>query len=451
VATNLNDIATIVVVIMENRSFDHMLGYLNLPGPDRIALDGVSADPAWIKRHVNSASGTDYFSHSFAITEFVDPPHERADIATQIGSAVSPGAIPPLNGFVQSYMSAQPRNPAAGPPFDPAYVMGYYDQQTVPTFDYLARNFTVCDRWFASLPASTQPNRIMAMAGESAIDGNVTGIKGLPTQDLVYDWLSAKGIDWCVYQSGQATYVPFFMLMAKWRAPILSSLALHPSTGPFRKLDAFDAAWKGADPLPKVIFIEPEYTDGPHAAANDDHPETSVAFGQIFIADIFNTLRSNPARWQRTVMLVTYDEHGGFFDHVPPLPITTTITTPGVSPFETTGLRVPGLVISPFVEPGSVYSGMLDHTAILQFIADCFAGGAPYSDAVTKRQTQFSRLSQVLTRSTPRAAPDPAPSPGDTARTATPSENLSSNAMAMHIAIAQTATDYPSLYAQAMT
>jgi len=450
-ATNLNDVATVVVVMMENRSFDHMLGYLNLPGPNRIALDGVSSDPAWIKRHINPANGADYTSHCFAITEFVDPPHERADIAVQIGQASAAGALPPLNGFVGSYMQVQPRNPDAGPPFDPAYVMGYYDRQTVQTFDYLVRNFTVCDRWFACLPAGTQANRLMAMSGATSIDTNVTAATGLPNQDLVYDWLTKKGIDWCVYQSGQLTYVPFFMLMPQWRLPILQSLAATPETGRFRKFDYFDAAWKSDAPMPKVVFIEPEYTDGPHASGNDDHPQTSVAFGQIFIAEIFNTLRSNPKKWEKTVMIVTYDEHGGFFDHVPPLPMTTLVNAPGVAPFETTGLRVPGLIVSPFVEPGTVFSGMLDHTSILQFLADCFAGGEPYSDAVAGRQAQLTPLRQALTLAAPRpAVPDPAPSPSDVVRGQSDGGSMSTNAVAMHVAVAQTASAYPLLYSQAM-
>jgi len=102
--------------------------------------------------------------------------------------------------------------------------------------------------------------------------------------------------------------------------------------------------------MPQVIFIEPEYTDGPHFDPNDDHPPTGIAKGQSFLADIYTKLVANPQRWANMLMIVTYDEHGGFFDHLAPLPIP---GAAGGTSFATTGVRVPGLVVSPHVAPGT--------------------------------------------------------------------------------------------------
>src|SRR5262249_33825478 len=156
-------------------------------------------------------------------------------------------------------------------------------------------------------------------------------------------------VNWCVYQSGD--FLPFFALMARWSAEIVTSLSLSAvgGRGRFRRYSRFREHWTANAALPSVIFIEPEYTDGPHADPNDDHPPTSEARGQAFPSDIYDVLISNPVRGQRTAMIVTYDEHGGFFDHVAPLPIPTNAA--GFQ-FTTSGVRVPAFVVSPLVASG---------------------------------------------------------------------------------------------------
>ena len=385
-------IDTIVVVIMENRSFDHVLGYLNLPGPGRIPLEGLQSDPLWLQQRANS--GVESFS--FSIQQVEDPPHEEATIAIQIGPAVVPGGPHPMNGFVDSYLKRQP------PPSDKRLVMGYYMAPEVPVFDFLARHYTVCDRWFSALPTGTQANRLMAMSGTTSLIDNARLF--LPDQPLVYDWLTERGISWCVYQSGD--FLPFFALMKRWQDEIATSLALDalvPHAHPrFRRYRNFARDWASEQNMPSVIFIEPEYTDGPHFAPNDDHPPTGISRGQAFVADVYSALTANRVRWARTLLLVTYDEHGGFFDHVSPLNIPTPLAGHGpTSVFLTTGVRVPGFVISPLVDPATVYSGPLDHTSVLQLLADKYAGGL-YSPEVAARQPSLSRLSDALTRTAPR-------------------------------------------------
>lgn len=382
----LDNIDTFVVVMLENRSFDHMLGYLSLTGGK---ANGLSSSQEWLQNFVNVNAGQEYPIHrlSPSVTSISDPPHDRAPIAIQIKTPCAPGGCPELGGFVQSYASR------STPPQNLTDVMGYYDAEALPTFDFLARHYTICDNWFAPLPSGTQANRLMAMAGESAISDNVQGPSFLPDQALVYDWLRDHGIPWCVYQSG--SFFPFFSLMKKWLPEIITSLTLpHEGVGGnFRRYSRFASDWKSDAIMPKVIFIEPEYTDGPHFSANDDHSPTGIAGGQAFVADVYRTLTSNLARWKNTLLIVTYDEHGGFFDHVSPLSIPDVV---GGFSFQTTGLRVPAILVSPYVTPGGVFSGKLDHTAILQLLADKLDPDKSYSSAVSARNGHLDRLSTAL-------------------------------------------------------
>jgi phospholipase C len=394
-ASALDRIDTIVVVILENRSFDHMLGYLSLPDPGQTDVDGLGSDPGWLRAHANS--GIEPFE--FAAQEIDDPPHEKATIAIQIGTPAVPGGPNPMNGFVESYRRRHP------PPSDERLVMGYYTAATLPVFDFFARNYTLCDHWFASIPTGTQANRLMAMSGTTSIVDNASIL--LPNQELVYDWLTERHVSWCVYQYGD--FLPFFSLMPKWIDEIGTSLALDalvPHAHPrFRRFSNFGRDWSTEQNIPSVIFIEPEYTDGPHAGPNDDHPPTGVMQGQAFVRDIYNALIGNPTRWARTLLIITYDEHGGFYDHVPPLAIPTRVPGHGPGPvFQTTGVRVPAFIISPFVEAGAVHRGPLEHTSMLQLLADKFANGV-YSAAVYDRQPGLSRISETLARTEPRTDP----------------------------------------------
>lgn len=387
-ATDLKRIETIIITMMENRSFDHLLGYLSFLGGRR-DVEGLK-DQAWQQTQANP--GTAAPVAPFALTRFdiPDPPHERDTIAIQIGALDTPAC---MRGFVQSYARRQP------PPDDESLVMGYYRAQDVPMVDFFAREFAVCDHWFSALPTGTQPNRLMAMSGIAARDRNAPFL--LTDQELVYDWLNQHGVSWRVYHQGP---LPFFALMKKWQLPILHDLAietlgLHTN---FRRYEHFERDYHWDPTFPQVVFIEPEYTDGPHFAPNDDHPPTPIGPGQAFLHSIYRSLIRNPERWWKTVLLVTYDEHGGFFDHVPPERLQTDSPTGSYPSFETTGVRVPGFVVSPFVEQGAVFSQSVDHTAILELLADCFTPGQVYSDAVARRSPPIARLARALTRADPR-------------------------------------------------
>jgi phospholipase C len=350
-----------------------------------------------------------------------------------------------MNGFVESYRRRDP------PPDRDSLVMGYYTAASVPMFDFLARNYTVCDHWFAALPTGTQANRLMAMGGATTIVDNAPLF--LPDQPLVYDWLADHGVGWCAYQSGH--FLPFFALMRRWQNEIANSLALdalvshaHPR---FRRFSNFARDWQTEQNMPSVIFIEPEYTDGPHGIANDDHPPTGVARGQALLRDVYTALTANPARWARTLLVVTYDEHGGFYDHVPPLDIPTALLDHGTAPvFTTTGVRVPSLLVSPLVEPGSVFSAMLDHTSFLQLMADRFGQGF-FSPAVANRQPALARLSEAITLSVPRtdipAGPDLAVAAVPVAPPTQRATGANANAAAFRLAAAKIVADHAGIVA----
>jgi phospholipase C len=388
-ATILDQIDIVVIVMMENRSFDHLLGYLRLPAFGGLQVDGIRDDQNWLRANANPGLPPDNFMYQpVALHELniVDSGHERSDVAAQMGP-LQPSGIYPFKGFVQN---------ARGD----SNVMGYYDSAVVPIHDFFARNFCVCDRWFAPLSTGTQPNRLMAMSGSSEIDVNVSNPVDFPDQQLAYDWLSMRNVPWRVYHQG---FFPFFSMMPGWYPQMI----LSDNFRRFERLST-DFQLEPNATFPKVIFVEPKYTDAPHVGeGSDDHRPSSVLGGQHFLRDIYKTLISNKPRWLRTAMFVTYDEHGGFYDHVQPLPIVTKDPKGRYADFVSTGPRVPGLVISPFTSAGQIFSGHLDHTSILKFLGQKF-GSNSYSNEVDARNGVVSVL-DTLNLSTPRQAIVPAP------------------------------------------
>ena len=443
--TPISLIDTIVIVVMENRSFDHTLGYLSLSGTDSVPVEGLKSNPGWMDARANLFNGETFKLHRIGADYSIsDPQHDRESIRTQIELPPADHSLGKMGGFVESYAKfSKPR------PTELSGVMGYYGSTSVPTFDFFARNYCVCDHWFASLPLGTQANRLMAMAGESAIVDNAP--VGLPFQKLVYDWLRENKLSWSAYQSGD--FLPFFSLMPHWFLEIIVSLTSSQSGGPghFRRYSQFKGEWQSTVAAPSVIFIEPEYTDGPHSAPNDDHPPTGIAPGQRFLADIYNTLISCPQKWAKTMLVVTYDEHGGFFDHVPPLPID---VVAGGQNFRTTGVRVPAYIISPYARRG-VFSGHLDHTSILQLLDDRFGGGPGYSVHVNERQKHFDRLLNALVNDVgptpelhlPTAVAVESPL-GSVAKITPPRVPITPNAEALHGAAVKFAVNYPELISQ---
>ena len=383
-------ITNVIFLMMENRSFDHMLGYLSLPnsGYSRWEqVEGVRQALASGYANLNPAGApvAPYPLDPFWNSAY-DPPHERDWVAKQLGTPSVPGRFP-MNGFVEAYYAAN------GHAVEPG-VSGYYGASEVAAFDFFARNFLVCDRWFASLPASTQPNRLMSLSGYTLRDytGNAPDVTN---QHLVYDWLEKRSVEWSVYSEGW----PFVSVIPdRWWSVLTGSS--------FRGLAALNPAT-----LPPVAFIEPRYTSEGVGTPDDDHWPTNIYRGQIFLHDVYTKLfgqgEASRKLWSGCVMIVTYDEHGGFFDHVTPLGIETPLPHGAqyTKPFATTGVRVPAFVISPFVKPGSVSSVNLDHTSLLKFLGRLFGADAQYEPWVDDREGVGSVDDVLDNFSNPAASP----------------------------------------------
>ena len=396
--SDLDKIKTIVIVMMENRSFDHMLGYLSLAPFNRADVNGHRIDPAWMKQFANFDAGRAIppfpAPTPYTMPDSFDPPHERPNIAAQIDPRQD-GSYP-MNGFV----SAIPAK-ASGIPAVRDLVMSYFDAEQAPMNHFFASQFTICDRWFCSLPAGTQANRLMSMSGYSLIEVNQTP---LPDQDLVYKWLNALNISWRVYHRG----IPFFAMMPQWLPAILFDNEHFRDFGDL----ASDLQNTPPDQLPQVIFVEPTYQDAPRLGdSTDDHAPAGIANGQEFLMQVYNAVIVEPF-WQGALLIVDYDEHGGFFDHVsPPLirpdpPAGAKYTTP----FASLGVRTPGYLISPFVAAGAVSHNLLDHTSVLKLLGEKFNAGS-CSAAVDSRPV--GSISHALDFSRPLTAPPAAPALDD--------------------------------------
>lgn len=405
---NLEAVDTVAIVMMENRSFDHMLGHLSLPafgGRDDVeGLQGELSEEGELvdEQYANFGEGTPYYPFLFEEDRPLsgDVPHDREEIQTQLGSPGVTGEYP-MNGFVKAYFDYQETTRTEHP-----LPMGFFGPDHVPITTFFAVNYLVCDHWFCSLPASTQPNKLIALAGDTTID--VTKPQITDELDLVIDWADDRGVSWRVYSD----YISLFMLFDT------GDLLDHPNFRPLEELGE-DIRQSSPDEFPDLVIIEPDYQSVPHPpdmVPNDNHAPLPVRNGERFLRRVYSTLTADPDIWASMVMIYTYDEHGGFWDHVSP-PSVRYEPPPDADfddPFESLGPRVPGLIVSPLVEPGSVFSGRLDHTSVLQFVAEALAPeDDQYSESVTDRLQKggLHSLSEALNRETPRDTIPEAPSP----------------------------------------
>jgi phospholipase C len=333
----LDQIGHIVILMLENRSFDHMLGYLSLEG-GRTDVEGLRDGMA------NEHDGRSYPVHHLRATAFVkeqDPCHSGACVDEQLRGG--------NGGFVSSYVSTR-----SDPRFarDPV-VMGYYGAEELPVYDFLARRFCICDRWLSAVRGATWPNRLYAVGGRAA--GSRDNARP-PTYDVpaFVRNLDAAGVSWRWF-----TPDPFPSLWAIDRSYLRFTFDnVRPFSAPFSLHDFFSSARSGN--LPSVTWIDPKFVDlaGP-VGSNDDHPPSDVRAGQELVLRVFNALSRSPA-WKQTLLLVVYDEHGGFFDHVEPP------EAPDDDPaFRAYGLRVPALVVSPRLGT-RVAHDTFDHTSIIK-------------------------------------------------------------------------------------
>ncbi|KAL8516348.1 hypothetical protein ACS0TY_014852 [Phlomoides rotata] len=409
-------IKTLVVIVMENRSFDHMLGWLKRVRPD---IDGLSGS------EFNRVNAFDPKSRAVPVSDdafFVDsdPGHSIQAMTEQIfGSLDDTTANPaPMNGFVQQAESMDEGMSKT--------VMSGFKPDLVPVYAELANEFAVIDRWFASVPASTQPNRFYVHSATShGASSNVRKdlINGFP-QKTIFDSLDENDLDFGIYyQNIPATL--FFSSLRKLKHIVkfheyALKFKLHAKLGK----------------LPNYVVIEQRYFDVNLFPANDDHPSHDVALGQKFVKEVYETLRASP-QWEEMAILITYDEHGGFFDHVPtpvsgvPNPDGIIGPDPFYFKFDRLGVRVPTFLISPWIEKGTVIhepsgptpSSQYEHSSISATVKKLFN---LKSNFLTKRDAWAGTFEKYFSlRDTPRDdCPEKLPEVKTSLRPWGPKENI---------------------------
>ena len=378
----------VIVLMLENRSFDCMLGKLY---PKSAAFEGLSGhetnpwhqndgtivmEPVWNDAGMGPATAC-----------IPDPdPGELflQDMDVQLfGLNGAPGdGVPPMSGFVDNYVRQTGTKP--GP--DPASVMHYFTPQQVPVLSTLAKAFGVSDQWHASAPCQTWPNRFFVHTGTAGgyVDNSPPHFPYM--MPSIFKRLGDKRKSWKVY---------FHDLP---QAATLADLWVAAPTH-FKLFDEEFAKDAAAGNLPNYSFIEPRYFTDEFGKLlpSDQHPPHNVVYGEQLIAQVYNAVRSAPT-WKHSLLIICYDEHGGCYDHVPPplaVPPDPKRTLGGFA-FDRYGVRVPAVIISPYMPPGEIVrsseTGLphqgppypFDHTSILATLRKLFDLGEPLTarDAV---------------------------------------------------------------------
>jgi phospholipase C len=454
----LSRIDHIVVLMMENRSFDNVLGWLydpdNKPPFDKVPhgqkFEGVSGKQLFNLRpdgsEVYVGKGTSM------IDPYPDPNEPYDDVYAQMYNDHShpnpipnPTASPDMKGFVINYASAIK---AAGAPqqgcsrilsalfrgtspmaFDPGVIMNCFTPDRLPVVSGLANAYGVCDHWFSSVPTQTFPNRSFVHAATSSgyvTNGWKTGPHAwdigylLNKTDTVYNLLSRAGIDWRIYHGGPFLLCNALMIQDKlWE--------YVPLNRHFFPMAQFWEDAKRPGGLPSYTFIEPNMLcSRKYGPENDMHPAfaitetgaaTNVLYGEELIFEIYQALLQSPD-WNSTLLIITFDEHGGTYDHVPTPPPAAVApdnrsippSAPGFSGFDFKrfGVRVPAVLVSPWIKQGTVCNTTFDHTSIIKTVSNRWLGG----QHLTERDRKAQDLSELLSGTTARAdTPDVKPNP----------------------------------------
>lgn len=414
----------VFVLMLENRSFDHMLGFSGIAGVDPVtgaprAIDGLAPNTV---SNPEPGSGTQHFAATpadYKLSEAdTDPPHEFDHVLTQLcydpAAGSTPaypagGPYPPITkkGYVAAFVQGD--TPSASP----RKVMDCYgllkSQEQLPVLTALAREFAVCDRWFSSMPGPTWPNRFFVHAASSGGLDDSPGTFETVTSTLIngyafengtiFDRLDAACLSWRIYH-GDALPQAF----------AIAGMNFNRLQGKLRSFDEFeeDVPEKGYDPV--YTFIEPHYgnilptTPGDFTCGNSQHPLDDVTRGEKLIKKVYETIRNSP-HWKNSILIVTYDEHGGFFDHVTPpqaIPPGDAVSDPanvhhGFA-FDRLGPRVPAVIISPLIPSGIVDHTEYDHASVLATLERLYR-----LDPLTSRDRHANDFLHLLSLGSPRA------------------------------------------------
>jgi phospholipase C len=363
-ATGLDKLEHIVVLMMENRSFDHMLGSLTAVNPK---IDGVTPDLSNPDANGNPVKAQPLAEFQAQLQP--DPDHHFPAVDLQIfGGDTSPTRVANMQGFVKSYFNQQRDLKHS------QKIMYYFAQKDLPVLTTLALEFAVFNRWFASIPGPTICNRAFAHYGTSfgRVDMNLLYINE-PFKSIYNRLIDA---------TPKHTSKLYYYDTASSTMEITNLLQHQPEL--FGTYPQFlDDCAKGN--LPDYAFVEPNYsdheTDSGEETANDQHPDHNVQHGEIFIASIYQAIKNSPL-WPNTALLIVYDEHGGIFDHVvpPACPkdqFTASANDTGTGmpfAFDRLGVRVPAILVSPWIQKGTIVDRVFDHASIPATVTKFFLG-----------------------------------------------------------------------------
>jgi phospholipase C len=362
----LDNLKHIVVLMMENRSFDHMLGSLKAVDP---RIDGVTdqmSNPDTTGAAIKPQPLADFQGQLNP-----DPDHHFPAVDLQIFNGdKSPDRVSNMQGFVKSYFN-QRRDVAHS-----QKIMYYFKKDDLPVLTTLALEFAVFNRWFASIPGPTICNRAFAHYGTSFGRVDMDPFDVIEPIKSIYTRL--------INASPKHTAKVYYYDTTSSTMEVVNLLQNQPELFGTYKQFLSDCDQGN---LPEYSFVEPNYndheTDSGEEVASDQHPDHDVQAGEFLIAEVYMRIKRNPALWRSTALLVLYDEHGGIFDHVRPPSCTADQFTASANStgtgmefkFDRLGVRVPAILISPWIPKNTVVDRVFDHASIPATITKFFLSG----------------------------------------------------------------------------
>lgn len=364
--TGLDQLQHIVVLMMENRSFDHMLGSLKAVDSRIDGVTGQLSNPDTTGAQVKPQALAEFQSQLNP-----DPDHHFPAVDLQIfGGNTAPDRQPNMQGFVKSYFNQR------GDVQHSQKIMYYFKQADLPVLTTLALEFAVFNRWFASIPGPTICNRAFAHYGTSFGRVDMSPFDVIEPYKSIYTRL--------INANPKRTAKVYYYDTTSSTMEVVNLLQNQPEL-----FGTYEQFLSDCDQglLPDYSFIEPNYndheTDTGEQVANDQHPDHDVQAGELFIAEVYMRIKRNPKLWANTALLIVYDEHGGIYDHVvPPNCAPDNFAAPANSTgtgrefkFDRLGVRVPAILVSPWIPKNTVVSDrVFDHASIPGTITKFFLG-----------------------------------------------------------------------------
>lgn len=367
----LDALRHIVVLMLENRSFDHMLGSLKAINP---AIDGYVDSDVFTNLDARNNPVKPQAQAEFQGQLNPDPDHHFPAVDVQIyAGKTGNGRIANMQGFITSYFHQRQDLEHS------RKIMYYFKQSDLPVLTTLALQFAVFNRWFASIPGPTICNRAFAHYGTSFGRVDMDPFDILEPIKSIYTRL--------VTATPKRSAKVYYYDVASSTMEVANLLQYQTEVfGTYQQfLSDCDKGF-----LPDYSFVEPNYSDHDsdegEEVASDQHPDHDVQAGEQLIAEVYNHIRNSPKTWPNTVLLIVYDEHGGIFDHVPPPPCPkdsfhSSQVDPGTGQpfqFDRLGVRVPAILVSPWIQAGTVVDRVFDHASIPATITKFFLGGYPH-------------------------------------------------------------------------